>query len=407
MKTSGAIRSLAILLLAAALGCLAGCQTTPLAHQREIRTTLHTYHQALNNRSFDQLAPLLSDEIRVEGMTDELSRAGLQSGMQWPESRIRDLQILKISGPSGEAEADIALYIRSGVMMLRIGFDDRGRIRSIDETPLWKPAATVVKAPFRTPFTKSNGLMFVKGSVNGRTGYLLLDTGSSDLLLNSKYFSKDRSAGGMQGMMSTVHGLSPRPARSFVHELKWGGLVAREIRGQLHEFSQMEKPEISPLLGAIGFEQLRNCAVAVDWKGGAVGVSPSGKDAEPSAPRALIPFSYFLHTPVLYATIGQRTFPMLLDTGAQVNLLPKSDGMDTHFQSLKVLTKISDGGKAGEAASPIGIVDEMRVGGLLFRDMPFAIFDVPYLKGNGILGSPLFQDRRVKIDFPKKTVSIW
>lgn len=211
----------------------------------------------------------------------------------------------------------------------------------------------------------------------------------------------------MLGMMSTVHGLSAHPARAFVQELKWGGLAAREIRGQLHEFSQMEKPEISPLLGAIGFEQLRNSTVSVDWRARTVGVSVSGTEAGPTSPRAVIPFSYFLHTPVLYATIGQTTFPMLLDTGAQVNLLPKSDGLDTHFQRLKGLTKISDGEKTGEAASPIGIVDEMRVGGILFRDMPFAIFDVPYLKGNGILGSPLFQDRRVKIDFPKKTVSIW
>jgi len=151
--------------------------------------------------------------------------------------------------------------------------------------------------------------------------------------------------------------------------------------GQLHEFSQMETPEISPLLGAIGFEQLRNSAVSVDWKGGAVGVSPSGKEAEASAPRAIIPFSYFLHTPVLYATIGQTTFPMLLDTGAQVKPAPEVRRPGHAFQRLEVLTKISDGGKAGEAASPIGIVDEMHVGGLLFRDMPFAILDVPVPQG--------------------------
>lgn len=405
MKESGAIKSLATLLALAIFGCFSGCQTTTLAHRREIRATLHSYHQALNNRSFDQLEPLLSDEIRVEGMTDELSRAGLKSGMQWPESQIRELQVLRISGRP--AAADVALYVRGGVMMLRIGFDDLGKIRSIDEAPLWKPSAAIVKAPFRTPFTESNGLMFVKGFVNGRAGYLLLDTGSSDLLLNSKYFFPEKGGTGMQGMMSTVTGLSPHPARSFVQELKWGGFVAREIRGQLHEFSQMETPKISPLLGAIGFEQLRNVAVSVDWKARSVGIAPSGTTAEPSGPQAVIPFSYFLHTPVLYATIGQKTFPMLLDTGAQVNLLPKSSALDTHFKNLRILTKISDGGSAGETASPIGIVDEMHVGGVLFRDMPFAIFDVPYLRGNGILGSPLFQDRRVRIDFPKKTVSIW
>ncbi len=387
--------------------CFSGCQTTSLAYRKAIRATLHSYHQALNNRSFGQLEPLLADEIHVEGMTDELSRAGLKSGMQWPESRIRELQIMKISGKPGAAEADVALYVRGGVMVLRIGFDAGGKIRSIDEAPPWKPSAAAVKAPFHAPFTESNGLIFVRGSVNGRTGFLLLDTGSSDLLLNSKYFTRDRSETGMQGMMSTVNGLSPHPARAFVRELKWGGLVAMEICGQLHEFSQMETPAISPLLGAIGFEQLRNLAVSIDWKARSVGIDPTGKNAAPSPPQAVIPFSYFLHTPVLYATIGQKTFPMLLDTGAQVNLLPKSDGLDAHFQRLNVLTKISDGGTSGETASPIGVVDEMRVGGILFRDMPFAIFEVPYLKGNGILGSPLFQDRRVRIDFPKKTVSIW
>lgn len=400
-------KSFATLLAVAALGCIAGCQTTPPALKREIRTTLRAYQQALNNRSFGQLEPLLSKEISVDGMTDELSRAGLKAGMQWPDSKIQDLQILKISGDPGETNAVVALYIRRGALMLKIGFDSRGRIRSIDEAPLWKPAGTVLKSSFRTPFVESNNLMFVKGTVNGRTGYLLMDTGSSDLLLNSRYFSRDTSEEGMQGMMSTVNGLRTRPGRAFVHELKWGNLVAKDTRGQLHDCSQMETPSISPLLGVIGFEQLRNVAVSFDGKARTVEVSASGKDVETSSPQATIHFSYFLHTPILYTTIGQRTYPMLLDTGAQVNLLPQSTSLGSHFQRLEILTKISDGSRTGKNLSPLGVVDEMVVGGVHFRNMPFAIFDVPYLRGNGILGSPILQNRRVKIDFPQKTVSIW
>jgi len=394
------------LLATAVLSFFVGCQTPGSVLRREIRTTLAGYRQALNARSFERLEPLLSDEVRVEGMTDELSRAGLKAGMQWPTSRIADMQILRLSGKPGAMEARVALYLARGVLMLRIGFDSRGQIRSIDEAPLWKPHGAVVKGRFRSAFVGSNGLMFVKGTVNSRSGYLLLDTGSSDLLLNSQYFSPDTREG-MPGIISTVHGLKSQPKRAFVHELKWGNLVARDIRGQLHDFSQMESPGITPLLGAIGFEQLRNSLVAFDWKSRTVDVSASGKGGGNPAPRATVRFSYFLHAPVLFARIGEKTYPMLLDTGAQVNVLPQLAGLGLHFRRLDVSTKISDGGNVADGPSPLGVVDETVVGGIRYRNMPFAILEVPYLAGNGILGSPALQAGRVEIDYPMRTVSFW
>ena len=394
------------LLAAAALAFLAGCQTPGSAGRHEIRATLDAYRQALNGRSFERLEPLLSDEIRVDGMPDELSRAGLRAGMQWPPSRIGDLQILKVSGLPEALEARVALYMERRVLMLRIAFDSRWRIRSIDDAPLWKSRRVVVKDPFVSPFVVSSGLAFVRGKVNGRSGYLLLDTGSSDLLLNTKYFSPE-AAQGMPGLVATVHGLQKQPRRAMVKSLQWGNLVARDIRGQLHEFSQMEAPGIVPLLGAIGFEQLRNSVIAFDWKGRTVEVSASGIGAGHPAPRATVPFSYFLHAPVIPVRIGERTWPMVLDSGAQVNLLPRLDELGQHFCRLAGDTTISDGGQPGERPSPLGIVDRVAVGGILYREMPFAIFEVPYLGGNGILGSPVFQNGRVEIDYPRKRVSLW
>ena len=395
-------------LFAAALAMLAGCSTTPLSVRREIRTTLDGYRQALNGKALDLLEPLLSDEIRVDGMTDELSRAGLRAGMQWPPARIENVQVLKISGAQDSPDARVALYTARGYFVMRFGFDNAGKIRSIDEAPLWKPRGTVLKGDFKSPFVGSKGLMFVEAKVNGRTGYLLLDTGSSDLLLNPKYFSADTRAG-MPGIASTVHGLKSAPRRAFVHELKWGNLVANDIRGQLHELSQMESPGISPLLGALGFEQLRNCAVAFDWKSRTVEVSARGKaaDARNPPPRARVGFSYFLHAPVLEAVIGGRAHPMLLDTGSQMSVLPESDPLGAHFRRADANTKISDGGVTAERTYPLGLVDEMLIGGIAFRDMPLAIFSVPYLAGNGILGSPALQAGRVEIDYPGRTVSFW
>ena len=98
---------------------------------------------------------------------------------------------------------------------------------------------------------------------------------------------------------------------------------------------------------------------------------------------------------------------MLLDTGAQVNLLPRLDGLGAHFRKIDSRTKISDGGQSGATASPLGIVDEVTVGGIRFPGMLFAIFEVPYLGGNGILGSQAFQRGRVEIDYPGKMISFW
>jgi hypothetical protein len=398
-------RWMSALLVAAAL---AGCAGPGASVRREIRATLEGYRQALNGKAFDRLEPLLADEVRVDGMTDELSRAGLRAGMHWPPARIENVQILKISGPPDSPDARVALYSSRGYFVMRFGFDSAGKIRLIEEAPIWKPRGTVLKGDFRSPFVGSNGLMFVEAQVNDRSGYLLLDTGSSDLLLNPKYFSADTRAG-MPGVASTVHGLKSAPQRAFVHRLKWGNLVASDIRGQLHGLSQMESPGISPLLGALGFEQFRNCALAFDWKSRTVEVSGGKRPGEGKnpPPRARVGFNYFLHAPVLAAVIGGRAHPMLLDTGSQTNVLPESGPLGAHFRPSAAPTKISDGGRTGESAYPLGVVDETVIGGLAFRDMPFAIFPVPYLAGNGILGSPVLQAGRVEIDYPGRTVSFW
>ncbi len=392
-----------ILTLAAIWIALAACQSLPPAEKRAVRTTLEAYRAALNAKSYDSLAPLLSEKVHIGGMTDELSRAGLQAGMHWPPSRITGIQIFKLAEKDGLPEARVGLEIKGGVLLLRMGFDGRGRIRSIDDSPLWKVRGAVVKSSFTSPFITAKGLLFVRATANGREGYFLVDTGSSDLLLNQKYFSPQKNHG-MPGMVSTVHGISSNPGRSPVRLLKWGGLTLRGADGQLHDFTEMETAETKPLLGAIGFEQLRNFVVTFDWKARTISVAPKSTSTNP---RGTVHFRFFLHTPVFPVEIGGVTRPMVFDSGAAVNMLPGIDGLEEHFRRFPVQTKISDGGRTGDGAVAFGTIDSTKLGGLTYRDMPFAIYDVPYLGGNGIIGSPLIQSGRLEIDFPKRTLSLW
>lgn len=398
------------LFLAGLVVFLGGCQTNPVpsGSKKEIRTTLLEYRQAVNQRSVERLSALLGGDIRIGGMTDELSRAGLKAGLAWMPSRVVDLQILSMSQKPGGPEAKAALYMRDSVVVLRFGFDEKLRIRTIDSVPMGNEPSTKVSSTFTSAFKENSGLLFVRATANGRTGYFLLDTGSSNLLLNKKYFSPDPKKE-MPGIIATVRGLQPFLGRASLRSFEWGNLRVANVRGQLHDFTVMETPAISPLLGAIGEEQLKNCAVRFDWKNKTVGVRQVGRREAPAsvAPRAVIPFTYFLHTPSFPVRIGDRTCAMIFDSGAQINLLPKLDGLESHFRRVDAVTRISDGAKIGNETALLGLIDEISIGSLRCTNQPFAIYEVPYLAGHGILGSPLLQTHPLEVNFPEKTISIW
>ena len=389
-----------------------GCQSVSMApsRKREIHALVARYQEALNQKSADQLFSLLSDKISVDGMTDELSRAGLKAGMHWPPSAITNFQVLSTSKKDGLTSVKAAFYFSRSVLLMRFGIDDAMRIRTIDPVPLWKIPQAKAAKPFSVPFTETNGLMFVKAGVNGQTGFFLIDTGSSGLLLNKKYFQAEKMHG-LPGFTSTVQGIKPVWGSATVRSFQWGELSAGEIRGQLHDFSVMETPAITPLLGAIGYEQLKTCSIRFDWRNKRISVRPATGRAQPEGsggqPTAVIGFTHFLHAPALLAKFGNSTRRMIFDSGAQINLLPDLDGIETHFRKAEVVTRISDGGPIGKETALLGLVDEMKLGGLTYKNLPFAVFEVPYLAGHGILGSPIIQRSLVEIDYPKKTISIW
>ncbi len=391
-----------------------GCQSLPVpsSEKKTIHHVLGAYREAMNSRSLEGLFALMGDDIKIDGMTDELSRAGLKSGMHWPPSRIKDIQIFSIVRQPGGTQAKVAFSLTGAVLCMRIGFDEKQRIRTIDPLPVWETPRAKISAAFSAPFKESSGLMFVKAEVNEQTGYFLLDTGSSGLLLNTRYFSSD-SPNELPGLVTTVHGIKPHLGRTGVRNFRWGQLRANGIRGQLHDFSNMENSSISPLLGAIGHEQLKQCAVVFDWKNRLISVRPAGKpprkaDGETRRhPLAVIDFSYFLHAPAFAIQIGEKSVPVLFDSGAQINLIPTLDGVEKNFREVQSSTRISDGGQIGKESARLGVIDETRIGGIRYRNLPFAVFGVPYLAGQGIIGNPILENGPVELDFVKKTISIW
>jgi hypothetical protein len=294
----------------------------------------------------------------------------------------------------------------------RIGFDRECRIRSISAEFQEKPKETTASAPFADRFSVSGGLPFVRASVDGRPGWFLLDTGSSGLLLNQKYFRKPDGPS-VPGISSGVNGLAPARGSRPVRLLTWGRLSASNISGKLHDFSLMEQPSVTPLLGAISHSELRNSSIVFDWNARSVQVFPTRSDGsrKPAAgerpPAVTLPFTYYMHMPVMKARIGERVLDVLFDSGAQLNLLPDTSGIEAHFRQTGFLGGFSSGGTPSDARSPLGTVDRITLGLVEFRDLPFAIYQIPYLQGKAMLGTPLLQQGRVELNFRARRISIW
>lgn len=393
---------------------LGACQTNQIGRKQkeDIKNSLRGFQHAINARSFDQLDPILAPNVQVDGLPGELSREGLKAGMGWTPTRVDGIQIMSAAKRPNGVEVKIILCMGDKGLPLKIGFDETGKIRTIDGDPLGKPAAATVPATFTSSFVVSGGLLFVKATIDNRTGFFLFDTGSSHLLLSRKYFTANTEAG-MPGISATIHGLKQPDGLVKVRALRWEGLQARDQIGELHDFSQMERPAVTPLLGAISHAELKNCAVAFDWKQKTIQVFPTNRDGsrrpvkgEPP-PTATVPFSYFLHLPLFQARIGDKELAVLFDSGAQANLLPELAGLENHFRAFGQLGGLSDGGEPRKVSALTGAMDNLSLGAATYRWLPFVIHPLPYFSGKGMLGAPLFQQSRMEINFPAKKILLW
>jgi len=400
-----------------ALACvvlLSACQTSRIGgiQQDQIKDSLRGFQNAINARSYDQLDPVLAADVQVDGLPGEMSRAGLKAGMQWTPTPVDGIRILSASKTPEGVETRIVLCMGNNGLPLKIGFDGSGKIRSIDADPLWNPAEAAVPAGFSSKFVVSGGLLFVKATVDDRTGYFLFDTGSSHLLFNKKYFSANTEPG-LTGISANIHGLKQPGGLVKVRSLRWEGLRTSNQIGELHDFSSMERPAVSPLLGAISHAEVKNCAVVYDGKRKVIQVSPVSRDgsrrrspAEPP-PTAIVPFTYFLHLPQFTARIGAKDVSMLFDSGAQTNLLPDLAGLENQFRPFGELRGLSDGGEPRKVAAVTGAMDSLALGAVTYRWLPFVIHPLPYFGGRGMLGVPVFQQSRMEINFPARQILLW
>lgn len=376
-----------------------------------VQTTLKQFHKAFNLRSFAALEPVLSPDFHFDGLPPGMSLDGLRASLPAVEMRMTDVQLLSLRRQGDGFAARVGLYFSNGAAEAGMGFAPSGKIRAITFGS-GRPAPPVPAPDVVTSrFVESRGLMFIRVKVDGRAGFFLVDSGSSEMLMNAKYYSAAMPQE-LFPISAGIHGMKKPLGGMRIGIFQWENWRISDVNATVRDLANLERPENTPLLGAIGHAQFKNAALVVDWERQQIQVFATSKNGmrkveDRVTPKAVVPFSYELHLPALPARIGPRNFVMLFDSGASGNLLPDVENLAGHFQRMGTQGELSDGGVRRRIDAPFGRVDEVVLGDLSLLNLPVIIHGIPYLHGRGLLGAPLFSRGRVEINFRSRQMRFW
>ncbi len=254
-----------------------------------------------------------------------------------------------------------------------------------------------------THLLRREGLLLAEATVDGNTGYFIIDTGSPGLLLNGAVAKRQR-----EGELAGTGGETPF-ARVLVERLQLGGLVQTGVVGLQIDMSYTEAVLGLKLLGIIGYQQLSSGVANFSLSQNKLWF---GERAEDSAESTYYPFSLLGHLPILQASVGETTLNFAFDSGSSVNLIDLAHlpAMETSLRG-RPATRTLAGVDNQPQDVKCALVRLTFVAQDFFRDRPFLFVDLAHLRDEaptlaGLL-SPNFWDAvDFSIDYSNQRLDI-
>jgi hypothetical protein len=253
----------------------------------------------------------------------------------------------------------------------------------------------------------------VQARVDTVEGYFMLDTGSERLVLNRRYFSRNESermvaAIGNTGMVSDV-------AERKVDSLQVDQLVIRNLFAHLTDLEHIEQKKNVRMIGILGYEVYKDFEVFLDFQNKVIvlrRVDRKGMRIDSIAifetPYDSLEFDLNKHLIVLDTRINNIRLKMILDSGAELNLIDRKVNrrvLDS-FEIIKRVNLVGVGKREVEVLA--GVLKDVRCGDqysarmntlLTSLDEINSAFDINV---QGVLGYEFIKRRRIMINYQKR-----
>ena len=266
-------------------------------------------------------------------------------------------------------------------------------------------------------FIVKNKLILVQGEAGDEAGYFLFDTGASELVLNKRYFGRQRGYES-DHQYTDVHGHRGQHGYVFVSHFQWGGLERDHFYTPRLDLSPLEAMLGERIIGIIGYDVLRNVETVVDYYTGSMQLFRIDEIPFPSAdgrqPDFIIPFQLDGHLPVIRGAAGEAGKLRLgVDSGASVNLfeIRLRDKLAGKALQQRTIPLLGAGG--GEKRTPYFVMENLQVEDAYFIHYSrVALSDLAMLRNfgfqvDGLIGVNFFRLGRVSINYRSRCFRVW
>lgn len=266
------------------------------------------------------------------------------------------------------------------------------------------------------PLRVINKVIVVEASIDGVSGYFLLDTGVRRLTLNARLFSRGRRATGLH--LSDLNGVARQAEAVPVRIFRWGSLWRKDFAAHIIELEIQERVLGCPLLGLIGQEVFRAVELEVDYDARRLRLfrlDAEGRRRQRSAqpPDHTLSFSLEHHLPTLEVQIGPGSRLRLgLDSGASINVLDQAwkrrlEPFALDRRTLSFIAALSTRNAEFFTLEQLQIADQLA---LVYCRVAFC--NMTHLRHydlqlDGLLGVDLFRLGRVAINYERRQLYIW
>lgn len=268
------------------------------------------------------------------------------------------------------------------------------------------------------PFRLIDNTIYVWATIDGQSGYVLLDSGSPSAILNEQYFPNKRIDGedfysdDLTGGMENVKKTTVR--------LQLDKIDRRSQEAFLMDLTHIEKNKNIELLAILGYHFFGRYEMVIDYQDKMLtffSLNRKGKRKSTysihTQPDEVIQAKRSRHLLYIQARVGSTNLKLGIDCGAELSIFDKRLSPDigmyfslTDSVNIVAMTNHTVSSKVGSMAS-------VQIGQRTCELDEVILADLSRLNRHlvtrldGLLGYDFLSDRKIGLNFKRKTLAIW
>lgn len=267
------------------------------------------------------------------------------------------------------------------------------------------------------PLLRAGRLFLIEATVDDEKGYLVFDTGASELVLNKTYFRDynvidNHSSGGVNGPLANVDKIA-------IEKLEICGLKFKDVIADVINLGHIENRRGVKIIGLIGFNMIKDFEIVFNPNLNQLNlykIDKKGERVNTSSEKFVSDFKSSLefrnNILFLKTTFNGKTLKFCFDTGAETNVIDRYAPKNV-LNSITITRRSTLSG-AGSSTSEVlfGTMNGFPFGSNILNEMETIITNLDPLseaygiKIDGMLGYSFLSKGVICINFVKKEFAI-